>query len=125
MAKKYAGDVSFFAVDSDSYDLGLSHEKLQAYVDRHHLPYPVLLDKSHNLAKYFSATVTPETFVIDPIGNVVFSGMPDDSRRFLVAGKSTGTGVAKTFLSTALTEALAGKPITQPTIPLAGCIIAY
>ena len=125
MEKKYGSDITFFAVDSDSYDLGLPKSQLSDLVSHHHLPYSVILDPRHDLAKYLQATVTPETFVIDPEGNVVFSGMPDDSRRFLVMGKSTGAGVTRTFLSTALAEGMAGKPVTQPDIPLAGCIIAY
>jgi hypothetical protein len=61
--------------------------------------------------------------LIDPQGGVVFSGVPDDSRRYLdTTGKS---GVTRSYLGRALAEALAGKTVSQPQVKDQGCIIAW
>jgi peroxiredoxin len=83
LAEKYQGRVAFFAVASDGWDLTMPRPKLLAQIASHHLPYPVLLDTQHTIAQTLHAKVTPQTFVLDPQGRVVFHGMPDDSRRFL------------------------------------------
>lgn len=123
LAKKYKGKVSFFAVASCGYDLHQTRPKLRQTIAARHLPFPVLLDPSHKVAQALGAKVTPQAFLLDPEGRVVFSGMPDDSRRYLdETGKA---GVSRGYLARALSQALAGKPITQPQVKDAGCIIAW
>jgi peroxiredoxin len=125
LANKYKGRVSFFAVASDGWDLTMTRPKFLAQFNAHHLPYPVLLDTQHTLARTLHAKVTPQTFVMDPQGRVVFHGMPDDSRRFLFTPGPHGQHVAHTYLSVALAEALAGNPVTNSPLPEAGCIVAW
>jgi hypothetical protein len=125
LARKYKGRVSFFAVASDGWDLSLPRPKLLAQIAVHHLPYPVLLDTHHTIAIALHAKVTPQTFVLDPQGRVVFHGMPDDSRRFLFTPGPHGQRVAHTYLSVALSEALSGNPVTNSPLPEAGCIVAW
>ena len=123
LAKKYHGKVTFFAVASSRYDLNQGNEKLKVAVSAHRLPYEVLLDPKHQLAQALSAQVTPQTFLLNPAGQIVFSGMPDDSRRYLTAtGKQ---GFTQTYLSVALAEGLAGKRITLSHTENQGCIIAW
>ena len=125
----YAGRVTFYAVSSDGYDLNLPRPTLTNEILSHHLPYTVLLDTNHTVALYYKPEVTPETFLIDPHGQVVFHGMPDDSRRYLFheisATDRKSHPVPETYLSKALAEAFAGKPITQPPIKDEGCIVAW
>jgi peroxiredoxin len=125
LANKYKGRVSFFAVASDGWDLTMPRPKLLAQINSHYLPYPVLLDTQHTIARTLHAKVTPQTFVLDPEGRVVFHGMPDDSRRFLFTPGPHGQHVAHTYLSVALAEALAGNPVTNSPLPEAGCIVAW
>jgi peroxiredoxin len=125
LANKYKGRVSFFAVASDGWDLTMTRPKFLAQFNAHHLPYPVLLDTQHTLARTLHAKVTPQTFVMDPQGRVVFHGMPDDSRRFLFTPGPHGQHVAHTYLSVALAEALASNPVTNSPLPEAGCIVAW
>lgn len=67
--------------------------------------------------------MTPEVFLIDPSNHIVYSGMPDDSKRYLLGtGKH---GVTNTYLARALDEALSGKPISHPRSELEGCIVAW
>ena len=127
LARKYRGRVSFVAVASDGYDLAMPRAQLDALITEHHLPYPVILDTTHRLALTYRARVTPQTIVLDPAGNVVFDGMPDDSRRFIydVDALSGHRSVPDCYLSRALSEGLAGKAITEQPPKEAGCAIAW
>jgi|GEM_PF-1947176 len=123
LAREYAGKVTFYAVLSDGFDLGKTPAELHSDVTSHHLPYSVVLDRSHAVAKELGAEVTTQTYVIDPSNRIVFSGAPDDSRQLL---KSTGrTKATKTYLATALKEALAGKALSNPHPKGVGCIISW
>lgn len=122
LAKKYKGKVSFFAVASCGYDLKQPRARLKGTIASHRLPFSVLLDPSHKVVQALGAKVTPQAFLLDPAGRVVFSGMPDDSRRYLdETGKA---GVTRGYLARALSQVLAGKPVTQPQVKDEGCIIA-
>jgi len=129
LAQKYKGRVSFYAVASDGYDLNLPIADFEKQAAQHHLPYTLLRDTTHQIAKYLNAKVTPETFLLDPQGNVVFAGMPDDSRRFtlgevkLVRGKPAPA--PESYLSRALAQALTGKTVTASPIKYDGCLIAW
>jgi len=123
LERKYRGKVSFYGVVSGQYDLQRDSRELSTEIRRRHLPYSVLLDPAHDVVRNLNGRVTPQTFVLDPQNRVVFAGMPDDSRRYIKAGKSEG--VQRTFLSDALAEALSGKPVAEPTNTLEGCIVAW
>ena len=123
LSKRYAGKVSFYGVVSGAYDLDQGIPTIISAIKDRSLPYPVLLDKTHTVAKALSAEVTPQAFLLDPQNHVIFEGMADDSRRFFKHEKPAG--YEHTFLSDALDEALAGKPIAHPTNELQGCIIAW
>jgi hypothetical protein len=129
LASKYKGKVSFYAIATNGYDLQLPRKELNADIAQHHLPYPVLFDTDHSIAKYFDAKVTPQTFVIDPAGHVVFNGMPDDSRRFLFTPNTPKNGnkgqVPESYLAKALAQAMAGKAVTETPLKEAGCSIAW
>ena len=123
LAEKYAGKVSFYAVDADGFDLSKPAAELSKEAEAHKLPYEVVLDRTHATTKALGAEVTPECFLLDPENRIVYSGMPDDSKRYLL---STGKrGVTDSYLAKAIAQALAGKPISTPHTELQGCIIAW
>jgi peroxiredoxin len=129
LAKKYNGKIAFYAVATNGFDLSLPHKQLNNAIAAHNLPFPVLLDKDHSIAKYFDAKITPQTFVLDPAGHIVFRGMPDDSRRFLFRAAAFKPGkkgqVPESYLAKALAQAMAGKPVTETPLKEAGCSIAW
>ena len=123
LARRYGARIHFYAVASDGYDLKLGPGQLAHEIAGHGLPYPVLRDGTHHVAQALNAKVTPQAFLLDPQGRVLFAGIPDDSRRYKA---NNGTwGVSKTYLSQAITEALAGHPVTVPRVKDEGCIIAW
>ncbi len=123
LARKYKGLVSFYAVAADRFDLDMPRAQIQSSIAARHLPFPVLLDPQHKVAQTLGAVITPQAFLLDPQGRVVFSGIPDDSRRYL--NRTGQLGVTRSYLGQALCEALAGKPVTQPQIKDEGCMIAW
>ena len=74
-------------------------------------PTAVLLDASGEVGHLYDAKTTPHMFVIDPAGIVVYNGAIDDKPTRDAADVATATN----YVSAALTEAMAGKPVSVPT----------
>jgi peroxiredoxin len=80
-----------------------------------------LLDESGEVGKTYNAKVTPEMYVIDANGVLVYHGAIDDK-------KSTNPGDiagAKNYVAAALDEVLAGKPVSTPKTDAYGCSVKY
>jgi len=80
-----------------------------------------LFDESGEVGKTYSAKVTPEMYVIDASGVLVYQGAIDDK-------KSTNPGDiagAKNYVAATLDEVLAGKPVTTPKTDAYGCSVKY
>jgi hypothetical protein len=60
-------------------------------------------------------------FVIDPAGNVVYNGAIDDRR----TANPADAKLARNYVRAALTEAMAGKPVTVASTSPYGCSIKY
>jgi peroxiredoxin len=93
-----------------------------AYLGQMHAaPTAVLLDSDGKVGRLYNAKTTPQMFVIDPAGKIIYGGAiddkpttdPDDIRR------------ADNYVTDALTEAMAGKPIATPYTRSYGCSIKY
>ena len=120
LAAKYRGEVAFYAVASGRYDLSMARPKLTRSIRADRLPYPVFLDPGGTVAHALGAHVTPQTFLLDPQNRIVFSGMPDDSRRYL---GDVRRGVSRTYLEKALSQALSGRPVLPAQTENQGCVI--
>ena len=80
-----------------------------------------LLDETGEVGKTYGAKVTPEMYVIDANGVLVYHGAIDDK-------KSTNPGDiagAKNYVAAALDEVLAGKPVSTPKSDPYGCGVKY
>lgn len=80
-----------------------------------------LVDADGNVGRAYGAKTTPHIFIIDPAGKLVYAGGIDDKPSTDVADIAT----AKNFVSAALDEALAGKPVTVATSTPYGCSVKY
>ena len=123
LSRRYQGKVTFYAVASNGYDLKLPPGQLAHQITQRHLPFPVLLDTTHQVALTLNAKITPQAFLLDPQNHVVFAGIPDDSRHYQASNGHWG--VSKTYLAQAIAQALAGQPVTVPRVKDEGCIIAW
>ena len=84
-------------------------------------PTAVLMDPKGDLGHMFGAKTTPHMFVIDPSGKVIYAGAIDDKP---TTDESDIAG-AKNYLSAALGEALAGRPVATAVTQPYGCSVKY
>lgn len=71
----------------------------------------VLLDPTGDVGHLYQAKTTPHMFVIDPQGVIIYDGAIDDKPSRDAAEVATATN----YVAAALTEAMAGKPVSVPT----------
>ena len=95
-------------------------------VRRHHaavlfLPTAILLDAKGDVGKLYEAKTTPHMFVVGPDGTLLYKGAIDDQPTF---DKATVAG-AKNYVRQAITEATAGKPVSEPKTKAYGCGVKY
>lgn len=120
LATKYKDKgVEFVAINSGSPG------KQGAGVDRNKkaktdwaIPYPILLDESGEIGKAYGAKRTPEMFIVNKDGKVVYHGAIDDD----AGGDSVGS---TNYVSKALDEVLDGKDVTMATSKPYGCSVKY
>ena len=84
-------------------------------------PAATLLDSTSATGRAYSAKTTPHMFVVDPGGKIVYAGAIDDKRSTNPADAKT----ANNYVRAALTEAMAGKPVTVANTTPYGCSIKY
>ena len=118
LAKTYANKgVQFLGVNSNSND---TPAQIAGHAQKNHLPFPVLRDPANVVADQFGAMRTPEAFVLDAEGRVLYQGRIDD--QFGVAARRPAP--THRDLVDALDEVLAGKPVSVASTKVAGCYIA-
>jgi peroxiredoxin len=81
----------------------------------------VLLDEDGTVGRLYDAKVTPELYVIDPEGVLIYMGAIDD-KKSVDAADVAG---AKNYVKQALDEAMAGKAVSEPVTTAYGCGIKY
>ena len=81
----------------------------------------VLIDADSATGMKYAAKTTPHMFVIDPKGEIVYAGAIDDKRSTRLEDTKTATN----YVRVALTEAMAGKPVTTPNTTPYGCTVKY
>ncbi len=84
-------------------------------------PKATLIDSTSAAGRAYSAKTTPHMFVVDPAGRIVYAGAIDDKRSANPADART----ARNYVRAALTEALAGKPVSVASTTPYGCSVKY
>jgi hypothetical protein len=77
-------------------------------------------DPDLKAARAIGATVTPEVFLLDSAGTILYRGAVDD--RSTVLGKKRAR-VGKAYLRDALAEWKRGAPVSVPRVAAVGCYI--
>jgi hypothetical protein len=85
------------------------------------VPTAVLLDPAGTLGHLYNAKTTPDMYVINPQGMLIYEGAIDDRPS---ADPSDVRG-AKNYVSLALAESMAGKPVSIATSQSYGCSVKY
>jgi len=84
-------------------------------------PTAVLLDPTGALGHLYDAKTTPHMFVINPQGILIYNGAIDDHP----TSDASDIPHSQNYLSQALEEALAGKPVAVATSRPYGCSVKY
>jgi len=84
-------------------------------------PTAVLLDPTGQIGHLYGAKSTPHMFVINPEGVLIYDGAIDDKPTTDLDDIAS----AHNYVSEALEEAMAGKPISTPVTPPYGCGVKY
>jgi peroxiredoxin len=87
----------------------------------HAVPTAALLDPDGKLGHLYNAKTTPQMFVIDPEGKLIYAGAIDD-RPTPDPGDVRG---ADNYVTDALTAAMAGKSVATPFTRSYGCSVKY
>jgi peroxiredoxin len=87
----------------------------------HAAPTAALLDPEGKLGRLYNAKTTPDMYVIDPEGKLIYDGAIDDHPSD-DPGDIPGS---RNYVSEALTEALAGRPVATPYTRSYGCSVKY
>lgn len=84
-------------------------------------PTAVLLDPTGALGHLYDAKTTPHIFIISPQGTLIYNGAIDNKPTTDVADVNTATN----YVSAALDQATAGKPVAIATSRPYGCSVKY
>ena len=84
-------------------------------------PTAILLDPAGEVGHAYDAKTSPQMYVVDPKGILIYDGAIDDKPTTDLADL---TG-AKNYVSQALTEAMAGKAVSEPATRPYGCSVKY
>jgi DsbC/DsbD-like thiol-disulfide interchange protein len=116
LAAKYAPrGVAWLAVNSTYY---MPPKTTAEWREKWKMAYPVLIDRDGKIAHAYDAKATPDMFVIDGQGAIVYEGAIDND----AAGRLKES---VNYVDKALTELLADKPIGEPKTKPYGCSVKY
>jgi peroxiredoxin len=119
LAKKYKDkNVVWFAVNSTSHT---TEEVNKTFAEEHKLPYLILDDRSGKVGRAYNATNTPQIFIIDPSGNIVYEGAIDNSPM----GKTPQNQEQINYVDKALAELTDGKAVSIKESKPYGCTVKY
>lgn len=88
---------------------------------RNAAPTAVLLDPTGEVGRRYAAKTTPHMFVIAPDGTLVYMGGIDS----VPSSDADDIAAATPYVKVALAEAMAGKPVTNPSTKPYGCAVKY
>lgn len=94
------------------------YDEMQKRARKLGIKFPYVVDATSGVARAFGATRTPEVFLFDAAGKLVYHGAIDDNARDAKAVKSA-------WLADAVTAVAAGKPVSERETKALGCTIKF
>lgn len=89
--------------------------------ERNAKPANTLFDPDGAVGKLYGATNTPQLFIIDPNGVLLYKGGIDS----IASADQADIATAENYISSALKELAAGKPISKAVTKPYGCTVKY
>ena len=113
LAEEYkAKGVNVVGINSNSTEPAA---EVKAHAADKGLTFTILKDAGNQIADRFDAQVTPEAYLLDASGKLIYHGRIDNSR--------TGYLITSTELRDAVEAVLAGKPVEKAGAKAFGCSI--
>ena len=81
----------------------------------------LLLDPDGKVGHLYGATNTPDMYIVDPEGKLIYEGAIDS----VPSADQADIGKATNYVRTSLDEALAGKPVDKAQTKPYGCSVKY
>ena len=94
------------------------YEEMQRRARAAGMQFPYVVDETSNVARAFGATRTPEAFLFDGRGRLVYHGAVDDNAQ-------QPDQVQHRYLRDALEAAVTSHPIAEPETRFLGCTIKF
>lgn len=117
---KYAASNGFGVIiinSNEAYrDKDDSFEAMKKYAEEQGYQWPYVVDEASKVADAFGASRTPEIFVFNNKGILVYKGAIDDN-------PSDASNVKRTHLKEAIDEIVAGKEVSVKESKSVGCTI--
>ena len=95
-----------------------SYEKMQVRAKERGMQFPYVVDATSDVARAFGATRTPEVFLFDAEGKLVYHGAVDDNGQ-------EPEKVANPYLKNALDAVVSGKEVPVKETKSIGCGIKF
>ncbi len=123
LARRWGGDgVVWLGINSSNPSSGdyvppAQHKKWAA---KRGIGYPILYDRSGDVGHAYGAKTTPDMFVIDASGTLVYAGAIDDDP----PGREAAAG-RRNYVDGALTALADGAPVDPASTRPYGCSVKY
>jgi thioredoxin-related protein len=114
-AKQKGFGVLIINSNEDERDGGDSYTAMQQYAKSQNYDVPYVVDVNSAVANAFGATRTPETFLFNAKGQLIYHGAIDDNQ--------DASEAKRKHLSTAINESISGKDVSVNNTRSVGCAI--
>lgn len=84
-------------------------------------PAHVILDESGDIGRLYAAKTTPHMYIVTPEGKLVYDGAIDS----IPSAKVDDIAKADNYVTAALADLSAGKPVATPVTKPYGCAVKY
>lgn len=95
-----------------------SPEEMKKRIREWGIPFPYLIDETQDVARTFEAKCTPDPYLFEASGKLVYHGRVDDNWK-------DETKVTREELREAIERMLKGEPPLSPQCPAMGCSIKW
>ncbi len=92
----------------------------KSFLQKNGIAYPVLYDTSGEVGRAYDADTTPDMFVIDEKGTLIYAGAIDDDP----SGRKT-PAQRTNYVDAALAQHAQGQPVATATTRSYGCSVKY
>ena len=114
--------VVWLTINSASGDRQPDTSAIQKFLaDQHAAPTAYLRDPDATAGHLYSAKTTPDMYVIDPDGKLVYEGAIDSN----ATTDSSEVASATNYVRAALDASMSGKPVAQAITKPYGCHVQY